>query len=225
MGRDEFNRELVQLKGDVVKMATLLEELVYKAVRSMVLKDVGLAEEVITSDDIVDKMTVDIEQRCLSLIALRQPMAKDLRTIGSVLRIIVDLERIGDYAEGLAKITIKLKDQEYMKPLIDIPRMGEISREMLKKCTQAMLEEDPVMCWTLVEDEQVMDALYDQIFRELLAYMMADPKTINQATSLLLAAGHLERIGDHITNVGEMIIFAISGERVDINRMAREQRR
>ena len=152
-------------------------------------------------------------------------MAKDLRTIGSVLRIIVDLERIGDYAEGLAKITIKLKDQEYMKPLIDIPRMGEISREMLKKCTQAMLEEDPAMCWTLVEDEQVMDALYDQIFRELLAYMMADPKTINQATSLLLAAGHLERIGDHITNVGEMIIFAISGERVDINRMAREQRR
>ena len=88
-----------------------------------------------------------------------------------------------------------------------------------------MLEEDPAMCWTLVEDEQVMDALYDQIFRELLAYMMADPKTINQATSLLLAAGHLERIGDHITNVGEMIIFAISGERVDINRMAREQRR
>lgn len=224
MGRDEFNRELVQLKGDVVKMATLLEELVYKAVRSMVLKDVGLAEEVITSDDIVDKMTVDIEQRCLSLIALRQPMAKDLRTIGSVLRIIVDLERIGDYAEGLAKITIKLKDQEYMKPLIDIPRMGEISREMLKKCTQAMLEEDPVMCWTLVENEQVMDALYDQIFRELLAYMMADPKTINQATSLLLAAGHLERIGDHITNVGEMIIYALEGQRVDINRMAREKR-
>ena len=105
--------------------------------------------------------------------------------------------------------------------------MTQINQETQHKIAKvsAMLEEDPAMCWTLVEDEQVMDALYDQIFRELLAYMMADPKTINQATSLLLAAGHLERIGDHITNVGEMIIFAISGERVDINRMAREQRR
>ena len=224
MGRDEFNKELTELKGDIVKMATLLEELIYKAVRSMVLKDAVLAQEVIESDDIVDRMTVDLEQRCLSLIALRQPLAKDLRMIGSVLRMIIDLERIGDYAEGLAKITIKLKDEAYMKPLIDIPRMGEISREMLRKCIQAWMDEDASSCWTLVENEQVMDALYDQIFRELLAYMMADPKTINQATSLLLAAGHLERIGDHITNVGEMIIYALEGQRVDINRMAREQR-
>ncbi len=224
MGRDEFNKELTDLKGDIVKMATLAEELIYKAVRSMVLKDAVMAQEVIESDDILDKMTVDLEQRCLSLIALRQPLAKDLRMIGSVLRMIIDLERIGDYAEGLAKITIKLKDEEYMKPLIDIPRMGEISREMLRKCVQAWMDEDASLCWTLVENEQVMDALYDQIFRELLAYMMADPKTINQATSLLLAAGHLERIGDHITNVGEMIIYALEGQRVDINRMAREKR-
>lgn len=223
MIRSGFNKELMHLQGEIVKMGTLVEELIYKAVKSMARKDEGLAQEVIATDDVVDNLTIEIEHKCLSLIALQQPMAKDLRVIGTALRIIIDLERMADLAEGLAKITIRLKDQKYIKPLIDIPRMGDIAREMLKKSLKSYMGEDTSLCWGLVDDEKIMDALYEQVFRELLACMMADPRTINQATSLLLAAGHLERIGDHITNVGEMVIYMVEGKRVDLNRIAREK--
>ncbi|MCR4400481.1 MAG: phosphate signaling complex protein PhoU, partial [Syntrophomonadaceae bacterium] len=189
MSRTEFNRQLNDLKGDLLKMGTLVEEQIFKAVKSMLRKDAALAEDVIRNDDLVDSMALDIEQRCLSLIALQQPMAKDLRAIGTVLRTIIDLERIADRAEGLAKITIQLKDQAYIKPLIDIPRMGDIACDMLRKTLKAFMEEDTEAAYSLIEQEQTVDALYNQIFRELLAYMMADPKTINQATYLLLAAG------------------------------------
>ncbi|NLU49900.1 MAG: phosphate signaling complex protein PhoU [Syntrophomonadaceae bacterium] len=223
MSRAEYSKELAHLQGELLKMGTLVEELIYKAVKSMVQKDQDLAEEVIRTDDVVDDLTLEIEQKCLSLIALQQPMAKDLRMIGTALRIIIDLERIADYAEGLAKITIRLMDQSYMKPLIDIPRMGDIASDMLRKTMKSYVEEDTTLSWSLIEDERIMDGLYNQVFHELLAYMMADPKTINQATSLLLAAGHLERMADHITNVGEMVIYMVEGTRVDLNRLARER--
>lgn len=222
MARTGFRHDLEELQRELLKMGTLVEELIFKAVKSMVNKDAALAQEVIDTDDVVDRMALDIESKCLSLIALQQPMARDLRTIGLALRFIIDLERMGDHASGIAKITIRLKDQEYIKPLIDIPRMGDISREMLKKSLKSYLEEDASLSWALVEDERIMDALYKQIFRELLAFMMQDPRTIDQATSLLLAAGHLERIGDHITNLGEMVIYMLEGTRLDLNRIARE---
>jgi phosphate transport system protein len=166
---------------------------------------------------------MEIEQKCLSIIARQQPMAKDLRRIGMALRFVIDLERIADHAGDLSKITLQLRDQQYMKPLIDIPRMGDITREMLKKGLRAFTDEDTSIALSLVEDERIMDALYDQIFRELLSFMMVEPKTINQATELLLAAGHLERIADHITNLGEMVIYLVEGQRVDLNRMAHEK--
>lgn len=221
MGRSGFNRELMELQAELLKMAALVEELIFKAVKSMLQKDAELAREVVDTDDVVDDLALEIEQKCLALIARQQPIARDLRSIGMAFRIIVDLERIADHAGGLAQITIKLKDQEYMKPLIDIPRMGDLARAMLKKSVKSFMEEDTGLSWSLVEDERVMDALYNQVFRELLAYMMEDPSTINQATSLLLAAGHLERIGDHVTNVGEMIIYLVEGKRVDLNKIAR----
>jgi phosphate transport system protein len=221
--RGGFNRELAQLQGEILKMGTLVEELIYKATKSMLNKDYQLAEEVIATDDVVDDMALEIEQKCLSLIALQQPMAKDLRVIGAALRLIIDLERIADHAESLAKVTIRLKDQEYIKPLIDIPRMGDLTREMLNKSLKSYVEEDTALSWSLMENEKIIDALYKQIFRELLAFMMEDPRTIGQATELLLAAGHLERIADHTTNVAEMVIYLVDGKRVDLNRMAREQ--
>jgi len=187
----------------------------------MIRKDEVLAREVIATDDVVDDLAMEIERRCLSLIALQQPMAKDLRVIGAALRLIVDLERMADLAEGLARLSIRLKDQEYIKPLIDIPRMGELVRTMLSKSLKSYVEEETSPSWSLIEDERIMDALYEQVFRELLALMMAEPANINQATSLLLAAGHLERIGDHITNVGEMVIYMVEGQRVDLNCLAR----
>jgi len=222
MSRSGLNRELMQLQGELLRMGTLVEELIYKAVKSMVNKDPVLAQEVIDTDDVVDQMALEIEHKCLSVIALQQPMAKDLRSIGTALRTIIDLERIADHAEDISEITIRLKDQEYMKPLIDIPRMGDICRDMLKRSLKAYIDEDTALAWSLIEDEKIIDALYKQIFRELLAFMMEDPKTINQALSLLLAAGHLERIADHITNLGEMVVYMVEGNRVDFNRISRE---
>jgi len=222
MSRSGLNRELMQLQGELLRMGTLVEELIYKAVKSMVNKDPVLAQEVIDTDDVVDQMALEIEHKCLSVIALQQPMAKDLRSIGTALRTIIDLERIADHAEDISEITIRLKDQEYMKPLIDIPRMGDICRDMLKRSLKAYIDEDTALAWSLIEDEKIIDALYKQIFRELLAFMMEDPKTINQALSLLLAAGHLERIADHITNLGEMVVYMVDGNRVDFNRISRE---
>jgi len=203
-------------------MGTLVEELIYKAVKSMLTKDRAMAQEVIEMDDVVDQMAMDMEHKCLSVIALQQPMARDLRSIGTVLRVIVDLERIADHAEDIAEITISLLDQEYMKPLIDIPRMGDICRDMLRRSLKSYIEEDTALAWTLIEDEKTIDALYNQIFRELMAFMIEDPRTINQALSLLLAAGHLERIADHVTNLGEMVVYMVEGIRVDFNRISRE---
>lgn len=222
MSRCGLNRELMQLQGEILRMGTLVEELIYKAVKSMLTKDQALAQEVIDTDDVVDNMALEMEHKCLSVIALQQPMAKDLRSIGTVLRVITDLERIADHAEDIAEITISLMDQEYMKPLIDIPRMGDICRDMLKRSLKSYIEEDTALSWSLIEDEKIIDALYNQIFRELLAFMMEDPRTINQALSLLLAAGHLERIADHITNLGEMVVYMVDGNRVDFNRISRE---
>lgn len=223
MIRVGFERELAGLQNDLLKMGTLVEEMIMKAIRSMLQKDAALAEEVIASDDVVDNLAMEIEHKCLSLIALQQPMAKDLRMIGSALRAIVDLERLGDHAGDLAKITIILKDEEYMKPLIDIPRMGDIVRAMIRKGLKAYIESDVDLAWTLVEDEQATDELYIQIFRELVGYMMENPKNIRQATYLLLAAGHLERMADHMTNVAEMVVYIAEGKRVDINRIARDR--
>lgn len=222
MSRCGLNQELMSLQGELLRMGTLVEELIYKAVKSMLTKDQALAQEVIDTDDVVDQMALDIEHKCLSVIALRAPMARDLRCIGTILRFITDLERIADHAEDIADITITLLDQEYMKPLIDIPRLGDICQDMLKRSLKSYINEDTALAWSLVEDEKITDALYDQVFRELLAMMMEDPRTINQALSLLLAAGHLERIADHITNLGEMVVYMVEGTRVDFNRIARE---
>lgn len=222
MSRSGLNRELMSLQGELLRMGTLVEEQIYKAVKSMLTKDQAMAQEVIDTDDVVDQMALEMEHKCLSVIALQQPMARDLRSIGTVLRVIVDLERIADHAEDIAGITISLMDQEYMKPLIDIPRMGDICRDMLKRSLKSYIEEDTALAWSLIEDEKTIDALYNQIFRELLAFMMEDPRTINQALSLLLAAGHLERIADHITNLGEMVVYMVDGNRVDFNRISRE---
>ena len=222
MSRSGLNRELMALQGELLRMGTLVEEQIYKAVKSMLTKDQALAQEVIDMDDVVDQMTMEMEHKCLSVIALQQPMARDLRSIGTVLRIIVDLERIADHAEDIADITISLMDQDYMKPLIDIPRMGDICQDMLKRSLKSYIEEDTALAWSLIEDEKITHALYNQIFRELLAFMMEDPRTINQALSLLLAAGHLERIADHITNVGEMVVYMVDANRFDFNRISRE---
>jgi phosphate transport system protein len=211
-----------ELKCEVVKMGTLVQEVLQKAITAMVDKNLELASEVIEADDLVDEMELAIEQKCYSLIALRQPMASDLRAIATALRIIVDLERMGDHAEALAEITIALIDEPYIKPLIDIPHMAKLCQEMLSEVLRAYARGDSNIVDSLISMERQVDALYDQIFRELLVYMMENAKNIAQATRLLLAAGHLERVADHITNIGEMVVYMVEGRRLDINRMSRQ---
>ena len=163
-------------------MGRLLESQVYKSVKSLVEKDIELAYEVIATDDKIDQMELEIEKKALGLIALKQPMASDLRFIGTALRIIIDMERMGDHAEDIAKVTIDLHEQTYIKPLIDIPRMAKSAQKMMEIALSAFIDEDTSLAMSLIPWIMEMDAIYDQIFWELLSYMMQDAKTSSQAT-------------------------------------------
>lgn len=223
MVNEPLRNELEKLKEDILKMGRLLELQVYKSVKALVEKDIELAQEVIATDDKIDQMELEIEKKALGLIALKQPMASDLRFIGTALRIIIDMERMADHAEDIAKIAISLHGQTYIKPLIDIPRMANSAKYMIEKALTAFIEEDTSLAMSLISMEKEMDAIYDQIFRELLSYMMQDAKNIPQATDLLLVAGHLERLGDHATNVAEMVFYIKEGKRIDFNELARKE--
>lgn len=224
MAAEKLEVELGNLKDDIMKMGRLLEDQIYQAVKSLADKDLKMAHDVISRDDIIDAMALDIENRCLQLIALKQPMARDLRFIGTALRIIVDMERMADHAEDICEITIRLYDQKYIKPLIDIPRMAEIAEEMVRVALKAYVDGDTELAMSLVEMEKNSDFLYEQVYRDLLIYMMQDAHNIPQASDLLLVAGHLERIADHATNLGEMVIYNVEGRRVDINVLARTEK-
>jgi len=224
MVSEGLKHDLDKLKEEILKMGRLLEEQVYNSVKALTDKDAELATSVIVNDEIIDRMELDIEKKCLGLIALKQPMAGDLRLIGTCLRIIVDIERMADHAEDIAKIAIDLHKQTYIKPLIDIPRMAKTSQQMIEIALNAFISGDTQLAISVVPMEIEMDGLYDQIFRELLSYMIQDHKNIPQATALLLVAGHLERIGDHATNLAEMVIYVMEGTRIDLNEVARSQR-
>ena len=218
---DNLEYELGILKDEITKMGRLLEEQIYKAVKSLVDKNLDLANEVIARDDIIDAMELEAEKKCLQLIALKQPMARDLRFIGTALRIIVDMERMADHAEDICEITIRLYDEKYIKPLIDIPRMSEIAEKMVRVALKAYVDGDVDLAMSLVDMERQCDYLYEQVYRDLLIYMMQDAHNIPQASDLLFVAGHLERIADHATNLAEMVVYNVEGRRIDINVLAR----
>jgi phosphate transport system protein len=223
MAHEALQNELDKLSEEVLKMGRLLEEQIYNAVKALIDKDVNLAEQVIANDEIIDQMENDIERKSLSLIALKQPMAGDLRLTGSFLRLIIDIERMADHAEDIARIALDLHEQTYIKPLIDIPRMAKLGQDMVDVAMKAFIERDVDLAMSIVPMEIEMDGLYDQVFRELLLYMMQDHRNIAQATSLLLVAGHLERIADHATNLAEIVVFVVEGRRIDINARARRR--
>jgi phosphate transport system protein len=223
MAHEALQNELDKLSEEVLKMGRLLEGQIHNAVKALIDKDVNLAEQVIEKDEIIDHMENDIERKSLSLIALKQPMAGDLRLTGSFLRLIIDIERMADHAEDIARIALDLHEQTYIKPLIDIPRMAKLGQDMVDVAMKAFIERDVDLAMSIVPMEIEMDGLYDQVFRELLLYMMQDHRNIAQATSLLLVAGHLERIADHATNLAEIVVFVVEGRRIDINARARRR--
>jgi phosphate transport system protein len=212
-----FDMELIELNRMLKKMGHLTEEAIDRSIRSLVDHDSDLAREVIANDDIIDDMELEIEEKCINLIATQQPLAGDLRKIFTVLRIITDLERIADHAVDIAKVTTRLEGQKYIKPLIDIPRMATLTREMVADCLNVYIDMDMELARGISRKDDEIDALYKQVFRELLVHMMEDPRTINQATQFLMVARFLERIGDHATNVCEWVVYAVTGKRTSLN--------
>jgi phosphate transport system protein len=210
--RAEFERELQSLREEVLTLGSMVEKAVERAVQALKRRDTELAQQVIENDRAIDERTYALEEKALLLIARQQPLATDLRVIAATLFIISELERIGDYAEGMAKIAQRLADEPPLKPLLDIPRMAELAAEMLRGSLDAFVDRDLEICRAIWQRDDELDALYDQVYRELLTYMMSDPATIERATLLLWTAHNLERIGDRVTNICERIAFVITGD-------------
>jgi len=187
------------------------------AVLSLVQRDEKKAREVINGDDKLDEMEMKIEKDCISLIALQQPIAEDLRIIAAGLKIITDLERIGDRAVDIAEIVLEMADRPHVKPLIDIPRMSELAQEMIKDSLIAFAANDVKLAESLGKRDDLVDALNDQVRRELMEIIIEDPRKLADATRLMFVASYLERIADHSTNIGERVIYMVEGRRVKIN--------
>jgi phosphate transport system protein len=215
--RSSFHAHVEQLEADLSKLGILAEESLAKAVKALKDHDLEMAEQVISQDDAIDVQALDLENRCLSILALQQPMAGDLRRIGTVLKIVTDLERVADHAVDISKVTRRLVGQTYIKPLVDIPRMARIAQGMLRESLEAFNVREVSSLEKLREMDDEVDSLYSQVFRELLVFMMSDPRTIQQSTEFLMVASHLERVADHATNIGEWVIYAVTGERKDLN--------
>jgi phosphate transport system protein len=218
MVRQVFEEQIRELLDDLLAMGQMVSDSIDRSVQALALQDEDLAQQVIAFDDEINATQHSIDEKCLVLIATQQPMASDLRTILAISNIASELERIGDYTEGIGRLAEKLAKQPLLKPLIDIPRMADRGREMLLSSLEAFAQQDVEAARKLGEADDLVDALYDQVFRELLVYMMEDPRTITQATYLLWVAHNLERIADRTTNIAERVIFTDSGQVVDLNR-------
>jgi len=204
-----FQKELEELKKNLLKMAALVEEAIRDAVQSLVQGDAALAQKTFDGEDRINSMENTIDEMCLKLLALRQPMAVDLRFITAAMKIITDLERMGDQAVNIAERAISLMEEPQLKPYIDLPRMAEIVQSMVKDALKAFVSRDSKLARKVCERDDVVDGLNNQVFRELLTYMISDPKTITRAVHLIIISRCLERIADHATNIGEDVIFMV----------------
>ena len=211
MLRTEFHRDLRTLQDDLLSLGSMVEKAVDKSLTALRDRDAPLAQEVIDEDDAIDDKCADLEEKCIDLIATQQPLASDLRTLITVLRVSDELERMGDYAEGIAKIAISMGDEPPLKRLIDIPRMADRCVDMLRRSLDALVNRDTAAARQVWDDDDEVDDLYDQVYRELLTYMMGDPTTIRRATYLLWVAHDLERIADRATNIAERVIYLVEG--------------
>ncbi|MBT9259703.1 MAG: phosphate signaling complex protein PhoU [Clostridiales bacterium] len=217
VARISFQQELEKLQKEVLHMGEVVDRAMASAMESLVKRDLQLAETVIQGDQVIDDLELAIEQECLKLLALQQPMAIDLRTIGTMLKIVTDLERMGDHATDIARAVRRMGQNPPIKPLVDIPRMAEIGRHMLQEGLKAFIERDVERALAMAREDDQLDHLFKQVFRELLLLMIANPAVIEEATQLILVAASLERVGDHCTNLAEWTIYMVTGERRDLN--------
>jgi phosphate transport system protein len=217
MTRTAFEQQLTEVQEDMLVLANMVESAADRSIRALKERDIELARVIIADDLRVNAKRYDIEEKCLELIATQQPLAGDLRTIVSVLYIIVDLERMGDHAEGVAKIALMLVDEPPLKPYIDLPRMAEIAVRMLNASLEAFKNRDADAARAICDQDDEVDALYDQVYRELLTFMVNDPRTIERATHLIWVAHNLERIADRVTNICERVVYLVEGHIEEMN--------
>ena len=216
MPRTSFERHLHELQDDVLVLGSMVEKAIYRSMEALKNRDLELAKQVIADDAEIDRKRFDIEEKCVELIVTQQPVASDLRIIIAVLNIIIDLERIGDHAEGVAKITMMIGNEPPLKPLIDLPRMAQKTGDMLRRSLDAFVNRDAEAARKISKEDDEIDALYDQVFRELLTFMAEDSKTITRATRLIWVAHNLERSADRVTNICERVVFVVTGKMEEI---------
>ena len=207
-----FDQELNDLRGRILAMGGKVEMMISGSVMSLVERDSGLAQRIVTMDHEVNTLEVAVDEKCLELLALRQPAARDLRFITLALKIVTDLERIGDQCANIAKRALELNDEPPLKPYIDIPRMAHWTEIMLKEALDAFVRGDDQLAIKVCKDDSFVDELNMQIQRELLSFMIEDPATISRALKLNYISKYLERIADHATNIAEMVIFMVKGK-------------
>jgi phosphate transport system protein len=211
MTRIEFEHQLQALRDDVVTMASMVDKAIARSIEALQRQDVHAAHEIIAADRAINDHRWRTEEQALLVIATQAPMASDLRTIAAVIHIVTDMERMADHAAGIAKIVRETASEPLLKPLVDIPRMGDLARVMLADSITAFIAGDAEAAREVALRDDRVDELYDQIYRELLTFMLADPATINRATQLLWAAHNIERIADRVTNICERVVFAVTG--------------
>ena len=214
--RTEFHKKLRQIQDEILAMGSMVSKATLRSIDALKNRDIELAQNIIAEDKKINQKRFEIEERCIELIATQQPMASDLRIIVAVLSIITELERIGDHAEGIAKIAIMIGDEPPLKPLIDIPRMAEQTVDMLRRSLDAFINRDAEAARKVSTEDDTIDHLYDQVFRELLTFMAEDPKTITRATRLIWVAHNLERSADRVTNICERVVFVVTGKMEEI---------
>lgn len=210
--RATLEKHLTEVQSDLLVMGSMVGKAIMRSVEALKARDLSAAQKVIEDDILVNQKRFDIEEKCVRLLATQQPMAGDLRTLVAVLNIIIELERIGDHAEGIAKITLMIGDEPSLKPLIDIPSMAEKATEMMDQSLEAFVNRDDGLAQRVIHRDDEVDDLYNQVFRELISFMVADPRSITRATRLLWVAHNLERIADRVTNICERVVFLVTGK-------------
>jgi phosphate transport system protein len=209
-----FHEELDALKQTLLAMGGLVEDQIRRVMQALLSRDDDLAREVIERDRQVNQYDVEVDEKCVELLALNQPAASDLRFITTAMKIVTDLERIGDQAVNIAQRALELHQEPQLKPYVDLPRMAEMAQRMVKESLDAFVARDTALARAVCAEDEAVDALKEQIFRELLTFMMSDPRTIPRALRLILISRFMERVADHATNIAEMVVYMVEGKMV-----------
>jgi phosphate transport system protein len=217
MTRQAFDQELQRLQDEVVALGSMVEEALVKSVETLKRRDFAASLRLVAADGRINERRYAIEEDTIALIATQQPMAGDMRLLAAILEIVTELERMGDYAKGIARINLMIGEQPLIKPLIDLPAMAEKARDMLHQALEAFVKRDVALARAIPERDDEIDALYNQVYRELISYILEDPRVIEQANYLLWVGHNLERTADRVGNLCERVIFAVTGELTELD--------